>query len=230
MGNLTDVQRRAIVNDLLFSCRDGKVPHGTCLAKDYGCHWHSIKRIWNRYRENVALGIADGAPESRIKGNLGRKPYDRSELAAKLKEVPIFECHRVAATTARIGVSASLIRALLDEGHLTRRLRRIKPLLSDDNKIQRMKHTLTFIDEQTYQFENIYDYHRKAMFNGKLGIWPIVEDCTAQRNSANSPAGTVLTRNIASINRDVIKEFLLKEVIPSVARMRPRQAHSDSAR
>ncbi|ETN11218.1 hypothetical protein PPTG_10165 [Phytophthora nicotianae INRA-310] len=156
MGNLTDVQRRAIVNDLLFSCRDGKVPHGTCLAKDYGCHWHSIKRIWNRYRENVALGIADGAPESRIKGNLGRKPYDRSELAAKLKEVPIFERHRVAATTARIGVSASLIRALLDEGHLTRRLRRIKPLLSDDNKIQRMKHTLTFIDEQTYQFENMY--------------------------------------------------------------------------
>ncbi|ETP14969.1 hypothetical protein F441_10134, partial [Phytophthora nicotianae CJ01A1] len=67
---------------------DGKVPHGTFteIAKDYGCHWLSIKRIWGRYGENVALGIADGAPESRIKGNSGWKPYDRSKLSAKLKE------------------------------------------------------------------------------------------------------------------------------------------------
>ncbi|ETI57014.1 hypothetical protein F443_00630 [Phytophthora nicotianae P1569] len=68
-----------------------------------------------------------------------------------------------------------------------------------------------------------YDYHRKAMFDGKLGIWPLVEDYTAQRNSANRPAGTVLTRNIASIDRDVIKEFLLKEVTPTIKRKWPAQ-------
>ncbi|ETM44962.1 hypothetical protein L914_09857 [Phytophthora nicotianae] len=103
--------------------RDGKVPHGTFteIAKDYGCHWLSIKRIWGRYGENVALGIADGAPESRIKGNSGWKPYDRSKLSAKLKEVPIFDRHRVAATAARIGFFAWPIRALLDAGHLARR-------------------------------------------------------------------------------------------------------------
>ncbi|ETO85986.1 hypothetical protein F444_00422 [Phytophthora nicotianae P1976] len=158
MGNLTDIQRRAIVNDLLFSCKDGKPPHGTFakLAEVYGCHWHSIKRIWDRYQKNVAQGIADGAPESRIKGNSGRKPYDRSKLAAKLKKVPVFQRRRVAATAARIGVSTSLIRSLVDEGHLTRRSSRIKPHLSDNNKIQRMQHTLTFINEQTYQFENMY--------------------------------------------------------------------------
>ncbi|ETP54784.1 hypothetical protein F442_00598, partial [Phytophthora nicotianae P10297] len=68
-----------------------------------------------------------------------------------------------------------------------------------------------------------YDYHRKAMFDGKLGIWPLVEDYIAQRNSANRPAGTVLTRNIASIDRDVIKEFLLKEVTPTIKRKWPAQ-------
>ncbi|ETP14963.1 hypothetical protein F441_10135, partial [Phytophthora nicotianae CJ01A1] len=66
-------------------------------------------------------------------------------------------------------------------------------------------------------------YHRKTMFDGKLGIWPLVEDYTAQRNSANRPAGTVFTRNIASIDRDVIKEFLLKEVIPTIKRTWPAQ-------
>ncbi|ETL90022.1 hypothetical protein L917_11151 [Phytophthora nicotianae] len=49
------------------------------------------------------------------------------------------------------------------------------------------------------------------MFDGKLGIWPLVENYTAQRSSVNRPAGTVLTRNIGSINRDVLKEFLLEK-------------------
>ncbi|ETN23842.1 hypothetical protein PPTG_00348 [Phytophthora nicotianae INRA-310] len=115
-----------------------------------------IKRIWDRYQKNVAQGIADGAPESRIKGNSGRKPYDRSKLATKLKKVPVFQRRRVAATAARIGVSTSLIRSLVDEGYLTRRSSSIKPHLSDNNKIQRMQHTLTFINDQTYQFENMY--------------------------------------------------------------------------
>ncbi|OWZ23191.1 Mar9 Transposase [Phytophthora megakarya] len=228
MANLPDV-RRAIVKDVLKSSKDGKVPH---------------ERIWKRYTSNVALGVLDGAPEN--------------------------ERERVAVTAKRIGVSKSLVQSLLDEGHLTRRSARIKPVLSEKQRAQRVSRTLLFLDEKTCEFEPMYDivhidekwfnedidgrsylllpneeppqrhcrskrhmpktmflaavarprydYQRKTMFDGKLRIWPLVEHYTAQRNSRNRPAGTVLTkiRNIPSIDRGVIKEFLLTAVIPAI--------------
>jgi hypothetical protein len=54
------------------------------------------------------------------------------------------------------------------------------------------------------------------MFDGKLGIWPLTEEYVAQRASINRPRGAVLTRNIASVDREVIKQLLLKEVIPAI--------------
>jgi transposase-like protein len=159
MGNLSDATRRAIVNDILRSSTDDKVPHGTYaeLAQEYGCHWHTIDRVWKRYTENVAQGIVGGAPESKIKGNSGRKPYDRADLARKISAIPVTERRRVAPTAARIGVSGSLVRSLLTEGQLVRRSGHIKPLLTDKQKVKRVRHALSFIDESTCQFEGMYD-------------------------------------------------------------------------
>ncbi|ETM00284.1 hypothetical protein L917_02979 [Phytophthora nicotianae] len=66
-----------------------------------------------------------------------------------------------------------------------------------------------------------YDFHRKTMFDGKIGIWPLVEQYTAQRSRINRPAGTILTKNIESIDRTVIKRFLLDELIPAIKRKWP---------
>ncbi|KAH7485553.1 uncharacterized protein KRP23_4600 [Phytophthora ramorum] len=245
MGNFSDSTRRAIVNDILRNSTDGKVPHGTYadLAKEYGCHWHTIDRVWKRYTENMALGVVGGAPESKIKGYSGRKPYDRAELARRFSAIPVTERRRVASTAARNGVSGSLVRTLLAEGHLARRSGRIKPLLTDKQKRERVRHALSFIDERTCQFEGMYDvvhidekwlnedvdgrtylllpdeeapqrhrrskrfipktmflaaiarprydYNRKTMFDGKLGIWPLTEDYHKNQTNAAPNSNTL---------------------------------------
>ncbi|OWY98515.1 hypothetical protein PHMEG_00030705 [Phytophthora megakarya] len=285
--NLTDTERRAIVQDILLAFRDDKVPHGTNarlrLARKYKCHRHTVERVWTRYTENVASGVADGSPESRIKENSGRKAYDRTDLAGKIAAVSVVDRRRIARTAVLAGISRGLLHLLLKEGHLTRRTTRIKPKLTDTQKLARMQWILTFIDENTYAFEGMYamtrsgstqtlmsgricfflmrnrretlpeqalypqdyllgsgstskfsacryDFHRKAVFDGKIGIWPLVEQYTAQRSSVNRPAGTVLTRNFEAIDRNVIKRFLLGDLIPAIkskwpARERPRLPH-----
>ncbi|ETP51524.1 hypothetical protein F442_03354 [Phytophthora nicotianae P10297] len=121
--NLTDQERRAVVQDILLAFRVGTVPHGAYarLARKHECHRHTVERIWARYCGNVADGVADGAPESRIKQKPGRKPYDRAELAAKIGAVPVADRQRIERTAAAVGVSTGLLHLLLKEGHMTRR-------------------------------------------------------------------------------------------------------------
>lgn len=60
------------------------------------------------------------------------------------------------------------------------------------------------------------------MFNGKIGIWPFVEDYVAARNSTNRPKGTVLKRNIASVNRIESRRMMIDHVIPAIKSQWPR--------
>ena len=38
-----------------------------------------------------------------------------------------------------------------------------------------------------------YDNHKKAYFNGKIGLWPFVEKIAAKRNSKNRPKGAMVS-------------------------------------
>jgi hypothetical protein len=49
------------------------------------------------------------------------------------------------------------VRSLLTEGQLVRRSGHIKPLLTDKQKVKRVRHAFSFIDESTCQFEGMYD-------------------------------------------------------------------------
>ncbi|RLN94845.1 hypothetical protein BBJ28_00017253 [Nothophytophthora sp. Chile5] len=133
MPNLSDSTRHAIVNDILLNSKDGKLPHGICakLGRTYGCHRHTVERVWKRYNENVTNGVIDGAPGSRIKANSGRKPYDRTELAAKVFDNPVNERRR-------------------------RRSGQIKPVLTDQ-KVNHVRHVLSFVRKKTYEFDPAFD-------------------------------------------------------------------------
>ena len=53
-----------------------------------------------------------------------------------------------------------------------------------------------------------YDHHKKAMFDGKIGIWPFAYQDVAKRSSVNRSAGTIETKIVEKINRDEIKKML----------------------
>ncbi len=65
-----------------------------------------------------------------------------------------------------------------------------------------------------------YDFHEKKHFDGKLGIWPLVEECEAKRDSCNRSKGTILLQSL-TMDRALYKKFLLEQVIPSIKQKWP---------
>eukprot|EP00171_Calliarthron_tuberculosum_P001066 IDg1066t1 len=65
-----------------------------------------------------------------------------------------------------------------------------------------------------------YDRHRKRQFDGKIGIWPLVEEVAAKRNSRNRPKGTVEKKPV-NVTKDVYRSFLIDEVFPAIREQWP---------
>uniref|UniRef100_H3G778 Uncharacterized protein n=1 Tax=Phytophthora ramorum TaxID=164328 RepID=H3G778_PHYRM len=60
-----------------------------------------------------------------------------------------------------------------------------------------------------------YDFGQNRYFDGKIGIWPIVEHIVALRSSVNRPAGTSITKSI-SMTRRVYVDLLKNKVFPAI--------------
>ena len=60
-----------------------------------------------------------------------------------------------------------------------------------------------------------WDPHRGAMWDGKIGLWPIGDWAPARRASTNRPAGTPVWHD-HSITRDKYRSLLLEKVFPAI--------------
>jgi hypothetical protein len=66
-----------------------------------------------------------------------------------------------------------------------------------------------------------FDCHGRCTFDGKIGIWPIVERVPARRASRARPAGTLVTKTL-NVNKDIYRRMLLENVIPAIKTKFPR--------
>jgi hypothetical protein len=66
-----------------------------------------------------------------------------------------------------------------------------------------------------------WDLHRNAMWDGKLGLWPIGHWAPAQRTSINRPAGTMVWHN-ETVTKEVYRRLLLEKVFPAIKEEWPR--------
>ncbi|XP_074292108.1 uncharacterized protein LOC141618957 [Silene latifolia] len=69
-----------------------------------------------------------------------------------------------------------------------------------------------------------YDANNQCIFDAKIGIWPFVTLEPAQINSKNRVAGTLVTKPIESVTKQVIKNMLLEKVLPEIKRKWPENA------
>jgi hypothetical protein len=66
-----------------------------------------------------------------------------------------------------------------------------------------------------------WDPHRNAMWDGKLGLWPIGNWVPAQRTSTRRPAGTMVWKD-ETVTKDVYRRLLLEKVFPAIKQEWPR--------
>ncbi|XP_057539585.1 uncharacterized protein LOC130817742 [Amaranthus tricolor] len=58
--------------------------------------------------------------------------------------------------------------------------------------------------------------NREVLWDGKIGIFPFTETYYAMRRLERKPAGTPQLRAITKVTRDVIREKLINEVLPTI--------------
>ena len=66
-----------------------------------------------------------------------------------------------------------------------------------------------------------WDPHRNAIWDGKIGLWPIGHRAPAQRTSIRRPAGTMVWHDEV-VTRDVYRRLLLTKVFPAIKDQWPR--------
>jgi hypothetical protein len=69
----------------------------------------------------------------------------------------------------------------------------------------------------------LFDSEGNEIFSGKIGIFPFVIQEPAKRTSVNRVAGTMETKAITSIKREVVRSFLIDKVLPAIREKRPRE-------
>ena len=68
-----------------------------------------------------------------------------------------------------------------------------------------------------------FDAQGNETFYGKIGVFPFVTKEPAKRTSANRVAGTMETKAMTSVNRDVIRSFFIEKVLPAIKAKWPRE-------
>ncbi|KAL7137766.1 hypothetical protein ABFS83_10G115100 [Erythranthe nasuta] len=61
-----------------------------------------------------------------------------------------------------------------------------------------------------------FDAQGNETFSGKIGVFPLVTRDPAKRTSVNRFVGTLETKPIPLVNRDVIRSYLIEKVLPAI--------------
>ncbi|XP_042043627.1 uncharacterized protein LOC121789191 [Salvia splendens] len=64
----------------------------------------------------------------------------------------------------------------------------------------------------------------EIIFDGKIGLFSFTEEVPAKRSSKNRPKGTIKTKHIQSINKEVTTACLLNQIIPTIKAKWPANA------
>ncbi|XP_028782212.1 uncharacterized protein LOC114738342 [Neltuma alba] len=69
-----------------------------------------------------------------------------------------------------------------------------------------------------------FDSEGNKIFSGKIGVFPLVRQEPTKRNSINRRAGSLVTKPIASITKEVSRQFLIEHVVPAIKEKWPRDS------
>lgn len=68
-----------------------------------------------------------------------------------------------------------------------------------------------------------FDEVGNQIFSRKIGVFPLVTKVPARRTSVNRVAGTLETKPITSVTKEVSRRFLINEVLPAIKEKWPRE-------
>lgn len=265
--DITVDQKNLIAQFLLQCTNKGELPYGSKqkAATAFGVSHTTVRRIWAAAMEQVAKG----EPIQFKSNKKGKQHADLLQIdEAKVISLSVLERTSIRKMASKLEVSKSLVGVWIKQGKLRPHTNAIKSQLSEENKIARMKwslsqlrvdthldkmfynsmHNVVHIDEKWFYMTKASDRYYllpneiepyrsiqskrfinkvmfmcavsrpqfasngKLLFDGKYGIFPFTTQVPAQRNSKNRARGTVETKPINSVNKEIMKDCIINQV------------------
>ena len=161
--NLSNNQRNAIYDHLLEKTVNGKLPRGsmTSASTIFNVSRSTIYRIWKRGKSSRVSSTSNANVDSRIKANSGRRvKRTPSGLKNTIRELPLNKRRTIRLMAEASGIPRSTLHRAKKSGWIRRHTNSIKPKLTTENKIRRMRFAISFISRcrgDKYEFNNMYD-------------------------------------------------------------------------
>lgn len=169
-GNLTDDQRQGLLQYLLKESNAGILPRGTLssAASAFVCNRSTVWRIWDRYKRTTSDPTTAVGIRSKIKANSGRRGYNQDDLLEKIAAIPAKSRTKPGSITAAIGVSVGVVRRLIKRGAVRKHSNTIKPLLTPQNRAERVRFACSFVNMDTFEYQpmlNVVHVDEKWFYN-----------------------------------------------------------------
>ncbi|XP_042009028.1 uncharacterized protein LOC121757569 [Salvia splendens] len=242
---LNSQQKNHIAQFLLQRSKAGVLPRGsfTEAAKRFNIHKRTAQRIWQISKEQIDRGepvMMQG------KATCYQHKYKLMLDEDKFRNLSMLERSTIRKVASKMEVSKTTIGRFLKSNQSKPHPSVVKPTLTETNKITRMKWCLahiqpTQVEDVSYRSCKSKRFITKVMFmaavsrplcgpdgeiifDGKIGLFPFTDQVPAKRSSKNRPKGTIETKPIQSIAKEVMTACLLKQIIPTIKAKWPANA------
>ncbi|ETV69493.1 hypothetical protein H257_14860 [Aphanomyces astaci] len=211
--DVSSSKKAEVIQQLYHFLVNGKLVRGAFkrTAEMLDIERRSVAYIWDTF-------CTPGTLKSNKCAKVGPNPkYSPDDIRNLVRDVPMDQRSTTRDISTTTGLSRGTLSRHLKIGTFVRRSTRIKPLLTDANKAERTAFCgLAAAGEaglpETVEFEILwdvvhlnekcrprFDHDRGVLFDGKVGMWPVVESVPAVRNSRNRPADYIINKVIPAI-------------------------------
>ncbi|XP_042011990.1 uncharacterized protein LOC121760375 [Salvia splendens] len=234
-----------MVQFLLKHSHDGVLARGAVMeaADAFEVSRKIVYRVWKAAKELMQRG-EPAIMQGKIKGYHHADQLKIDE--EKVRNLSTLERASLRKMAVKLNVSKSTLGQWVKHGKLRPHTNAIKPALTNVNKIARAsdRYYLLPDEDEPYRACKSKRFITKVMFmcavsrphfgmdgqptyDGKVGIFPFTEVMPAQRRSKNRPRGTMETKAVHSVTKEVMRDCLINKIIPAIKARRHVWASKD---
>ncbi|CAN0075017.1 unnamed protein product, partial [Pylaiella littoralis] len=158
--NLTRDEKDEVIRHLLAGSSNGILGHGAYkeAAATFGCCWKTISRLWKRYELQRQAGVTTPNLNSGREGNSGLKGHNLEELREKLADTPLNDRTTMRRLAEALGISLCTLARNLNALGLRAHSNALKPYLTDDGKLERLRWVLRWVRVGGYATRAVHDF------------------------------------------------------------------------
>lgn len=154
----TNEERNGILQFLLQRTIGGKLQRGSIgvAAVEFRCHPVTISRIWKRARESYSKGNRCANVDA-LKKQCGRKRKNHAANLERMRDISLNRRSTLLSLSYAIDVPKTTLFRMFKRGEFKRESSHIKPLLTDENKRERVRFALSKVLPSGF-FQDLYNY------------------------------------------------------------------------